>query len=65
MLYDGQCVVTNLCDLDNDNGLARYYTFSWLKTCHTTLDLLGETLSLGDIVSEDDITQTTRSRAID
>jgi hypothetical protein len=46
---------TNLCDLDNDDGLACYYVFSRFKTCHTTLDLLGETLSQYDVVLEDEI----------
>jgi hypothetical protein len=64
LLHDGRYVVTDLCDLDDDNGLARYYTFSWLETCRTTLDLLRETLNLDDVVSEDEITQTTGSRAI-
>jgi len=48
--------MTALCDLSDDDGLGCYYIFFWLEICHTTLDMLEETLSLDDIVSEDEIT---------
>ena len=44
--------MADLCDLNDDDGLARYYASSWLETCRTTLDLLEETLSLYDVVSK-------------
>jgi len=53
------------CSLDNDNGLTRYYASSWFETRHTTLDLLGETLSFDKVVSEDETIQTCGSRVID
>lgn len=65
MLHDKRRVVTDLCDLSSDDGLARYYTSSWLEICRTTLYMLGETLSLDDVVSEDETTHIGRSRAID
>jgi hypothetical protein len=42
--------MTDLRDLNDDDGLARYYASSWLETCRTTFDLLEETLSLYDVV---------------
>jgi hypothetical protein len=65
LLHNGRHAATNLCDLDNGDGLARYYAFYRFKTCHTTLDLLGETLSQYDVVSEDENTQTDGSHTID
>ena len=53
------------CNLDDDNGLARYYASSWFETRRTTLDLLEETLSFDDVVSEDETAQTSGSRVID
>ena len=57
-------VLHDLCNLDNNDGLICCYTFSWFKTCRITLDLLGETINLDDIVSKDETTQTGRSHAI-
>jgi len=67
LLYDGRCAATNLRDLndDDDDGLACYYVSSWFETCRTTLDLLGETLSLDDVVSNDETTHIGESRVID
>jgi hypothetical protein len=42
--------VADLCDLDDDDELACYYASSWFETCRTILDMLGETLSLNDVV---------------
>jgi hypothetical protein len=53
------------CSLDNDNRLTRYSASSWFETRRTTLDLLGETLSFDEVVSEDETTQTGGSRVID
>jgi hypothetical protein len=65
LLHDDGLATTDLRDLSDDDGLARYYTSSCLETCHTTLDLLGETLSLDDVLSENEITHIGGSRAID
>jgi hypothetical protein len=59
LLHDGWCVAADLRDLDDDR-FARYYAFSWFETYRTTLNLLGETLSLND-----ETIQTGGSRAID
>jgi len=58
LLYDSWHVAADLCDRDDDDddGLACYYASSWLDTCRTTLDLLEETLSLNNVVSEDETT---------
>ena len=56
MLHDGRHAAANLCNLDDNDGLVRSYASSWFKTCHTTLDFLGDILSLDDIVSEDKTT---------
>jgi len=65
--HDGRCAVTNLCDLDDDDDgrLAFYFASSWFETCCTTLDLLGDTLIIDDVVLEDKTIQTGGSRAID
>jgi hypothetical protein len=65
LLHNGRHAATNLCDLDNGDGLARYYAFYRFKTCHTTLDLLGETLSQYDVVSEDETIKINGSHTID
>jgi hypothetical protein len=64
LLPDGRRVTADLRDLDDDDGLARYYVSFLLEICHTTLDLLGETLSLNDIILGDETTQLGESRAI-
>jgi hypothetical protein len=58
LLYDGQHVAVDFHDLDNndDDELVCYYAFSWFETCRTTFDLLGKTLSLNDVVSDDKTT---------
>jgi hypothetical protein len=64
LLHDGWCAAADLCDLDDDNdGLTCYYASFWYKTCNI-LDLLGETLSLKDVISKDETTQTGESHAI-
>jgi len=63
LLPDGRRVTADLRDLDDDDGLARYVSFL-LEICHTTLDLLGKTLSLNDIILGDETTQSGESRAI-
>jgi hypothetical protein len=65
LLHDGRHVATDLHDLDDDDELARYYESSWFETCRITLDLLGEMLSLNDLILEDQITQPGGSRVID
>ena len=64
MLHDGQCATADLHNLNDDDWLARYYASSWFETCHTTLDMLGETLSLDDVVSKDETTQTGGSHVV-
>jgi hypothetical protein len=49
----------------NDDEHTHYYASFWFKICHTTLELLGEMLSLYDIVLEDETTQTSKSHVID
>jgi hypothetical protein len=49
--------MADLCDLNDDDGLARYYASSWLETCYTILDMLGEMLNLDNIVLENEIIQ--------
>jgi len=57
--------MTDLRDLYDDDGLSRYNTSSCLETCHTTPDMLGETLNLDDVVRRMKITQIGGSRATD
>jgi hypothetical protein len=54
LLHDDRRVMIDLRDLSDDDGLSCYYTSSCLETCHTTLDMLGETLSLDNVVSENE-----------
>jgi hypothetical protein len=56
LLHDGRHAAANLSNLNDNDGLARSYASSWFKTYHTTLDLLGDTLSLDGIISEDKTT---------
>jgi hypothetical protein len=48
----------------DDDGLAYYYASSWFETCHTTLGLWGEVLSLYDIVLENKTIQIGESCVI-
>jgi hypothetical protein len=68
VFHDDQRVAVDLCDLDDDDdddGLAHYCVSSWFETCRTTLDMLGEILSLDDIVLGEETTQTSESCGID
>ena len=56
MLHDGRCVAADLRDIDDNDELACYNTSSWFETCCITLDHLGETLSLDDVVLKDETT---------
>jgi hypothetical protein len=65
LLHDCRRVIADLRDLKDDDGQTHYYAYFWFKTCHTTLKLLGETLSLDDIVLKDETTLTSESHVID
>lgn len=58
-------VATDLCDLDGDGELACHHVSVWFETCYTAQNLLGETLSLNDIVLKDETTQISEDCADD
>ena len=53
-MHDGLHVATDLRELDDDDRLTHYYAYFWFEICRTTLDLLGETLSLDNIILKDE-----------
>ena len=55
-MHDGLHVAADLRELDDDDGLTHYYASFWFEICRTTLDLLGEILSLDNIILKDKTT---------
>ena len=60
-MHDGLHVATDLRELDDDDRLTHYYAYFWFEICRTTLDLLGETLSLDNIILKDETTGGSRA----
>ena len=65
MLRGSRCAAVSLYDIDDDDRLTCYYAYSWFEICHTIFDLLEETLSLHDVVLEEETTRTGGSHTID
>lgn len=64
MLWDNKEVIAYLRDMEY-NTLAHYNTSHWFESYCTTLEMLGETLYLDDVVSKDETTHVLESHVID